>query len=228
MGFKLQKKGNDGGFSTVELIMTVAIMATLIGVMTAIVTGQLEKAKETAAMVNAEALFKTAQVAVINASVDTKDSFYYAVKYEETINGQTMRVGRFSNQSLYKYLQESKGGGSLSEAKSKETDYYIAEIMSGAVTGADGDIADATLKNKSPIGDTHSVKYMAEHPETYGNVVFALAYTANAEIVYFQCIYNGYYFYSDGRSFQGKKVSDSIKFNDWPSHRFQQAADESW
>lgn len=216
------------GFSTVELVVVIAIMAALTTVITVAVTSQMEKAKKTRAMVNAEALFKTAQVAVINAMVDTKDSFSYAIKYEETVNGEAVRLGRFSNQSLYKFLQEQSGSGSLSSAKSKNTDYYIAEMLSGAVNGADKAIEENTLKNQSPIGDNHSVKYMSEHPETYGDVVFAFAYDAYGNIRYFQCVYEGYYFYSDGKGFFGEEVSDSIKFNDWPSHRFDQSSSEKW
>ncbi|MCM1468577.1 MAG: type II secretion system GspH family protein [Alistipes sp.] len=219
-------KDDNRGFSMVELIVSIAIMAIIVSVASVSVLRYLDRAREVKALTEARAIYATAQYAVINASVEEKDAFQYAVKFEETVNGVTMRLGRFSNQSLYKYLIESNGGSSQSNAKSKKADYYIASQLANSIPGADGTIEEDTLKDKSPIGDTHSTKYISENPQTYGNVVFAMAYNSKCEIVYFQCVYDGYFITSEGGVLKAEKVSDSTKFNDWP--RTRAAGADGW
>ncbi|MCM1099804.1 MAG: type II secretion system GspH family protein [Clostridium sp.] len=208
------------GFSLVELIIVIAIMAVLSGLITASYIGYMERAKKARALTNAKAIFDAAQIAIIDASTYENEAFRYALKFEETIDGETVRLGRFSNQSLYKYLQESGGGGSLSSALSKAADYRIAESLSGSIKGADGNIESDLLQDKSPIGDTNSTKYISEHPETYGEVVFAMAYNAYGELVYFQCVYDKYFMtWEQGSGFTAERVSDSTRFNNWPRTR---------
>lgn len=210
---------NNKGFSMVELIVVIAIMAVLTGGLSISVLHYLERAKMTKALTDARAIYSLAQIAVINASTDEAEAFHYALKFEENIDGNIVRLGRFSSQSLYKYLMESAGSASLSSALSKNADYYIAEELALSVPGADNITEENSLKDKSPIGDTHSTKYMSEHPEIYGKVVFALAYDGKGEIIYFQCIYNGYFMTLDGKELVAEKVSDETFFNDWPRTR---------
>lgn len=222
----MEQMKKNAGFSTLELVVTIAIVAVMTSVLTAFTVGQIEKSKRVTALTNAQAIFATAQYAIIDAN--EMPDFKYAVKFEETIDGNTMKMGRFSNQSLYKYLQESGGSESLSSAKSKKVDYYIASQLANSIPGAADEITESTLKNKSPIGDSHSVKYMSEHPETYGKVVFAMAYDSSGQIIYFQCVYDGYFIYNNGRTLEAEKVRDDLYFNDWPTQRFAQSQDEKW
>ncbi len=210
---------NNKGFSTVELVVTIAVLAIITGVLSVSVIKYVEQAKRTKALTDARAIYSAAQYAVINAATEEKESFNFALKFEEVIDGNTVTLGRFSNQSLYKFLKESSGSESLSSAKSKKADYYIAKELAYSIPGADGEIADSTLKNKSPIGDSHSTKYISEHPEIYGSVVFAMAYNNRCEIVYFQCVYEGYFITLEGKELTAEKVSDDTRFNDWPRTR---------
>lgn len=219
-------KKDNRGFSLVELIVSIAIMAILVGALAVSVLKYIEKAEMTKALTEAQAMYTVAQIAVVNASVNEVEAFHYALKFEQVVNGETMRLGRFSSQSLYKYLIESNGGESQSDALSKKADYYIAQELANSVPGADGVIEDDALKNKSPVGDTNSTKHISEHPETYGNVVFAMAYNSKCEIIYFQCVYNGYFITSEGGVLKAEKVSDSTKFNDWP--RTRAAGTDGW
>lgn len=214
-----KKTNPNAGFTLVELIITITIMAVLTGIAAISYFGYLENARKTKAMANAKALYTAAQVAIIDASAFETKSFQYALKFEETIDGETVRLGRFSNQSLYKYLQESNGAGSLSSALSKSTDYRIAALLAGSVPGADSEIASDSLRDKSPIGDSHSTKYMSDHPEEYGEVVFAMAYDASGQIIYFQCVYEDYFMTWQNGSAKAERVSDSTYFNDWPRTR---------
>lgn len=216
------------GFSIVELVVVISIMVAL-GVTTALVVTQyIEKSKEATARYNARSLYDAAQVAVMQASQNTGAAFRYAIKYEETIDGNAVRMGRFTNQSLYKYLTENDTTGALSGAKSKACDYYIAEQLVKTLPNSAGTIEDDLLKSVSPITDGHSVKYMADNASTYGNVVFAMAYSGGGDIIYFQCIYDGYFYELKDGEFVGKKVDDSTYFNNWPNTRFQQSKDEKW
>lgn len=217
---------DNKGFSMVELVVVIAIMAILTGVLSASVIAYVEKAKETKALTDAKAIYSAAQYAVVNALMDEAESFNYALKFEETIDGEKVRMGRFSNQSLYKYLMESGGSESLSGALSKKADYYIAEQLAHSVPGAEDNATENALKNQSPIGDTNSTKYISEHPEKYGKVVFALTYNSKGEIIYFQCVYDGYFMTLDGRQLVAEKVSDETKFNNWP--RTRAAGTDGW
>ena len=215
----MEKKSKNSGFSTVELIVSIAIIAVIVGWMVPSLIGQIEKAKEVKALTEARAIYVTAQYAIISAQTETSDSFQYAIKFLQNVNGNEMELGRFSNQSLYKYLKETSGSGSLSSAKSKQTDYYIASQLAGSIPGADEEITESTLKDKSPFGDTHSTLYISQHPEIYGKVVFALTYDSSGKIVTFQCVYSGYFMQLEGSTMVAEKVSDSTKFNDWPKIR---------
>lgn len=215
-----RKKANiNAGFTLVELIITIAIMAVLTGIVTLSYFSYLENAKKNRALVNAKTIYTAAQIAIIDTSAFENEAFQYALKFEETIDGETVRLGRFSNQSLYKYLQESKGSGSLSNALSKNADYRIASLLAGSVPGADSDISSDALKDKSPIGDSSSTKYISDHPEEYGEVVFAMAYDAYGQIVYFQCVYDKYFMTWDENGITAERVSNNTKFNDWPRTR---------
>lgn len=214
------KKANpNAGFTLVELIITIAIMAVLTGIVSLSYFSYLENAKKTRALTNAKAIYTAAQIAIIDASAFEDEAFHYALKFEETINGETVRLGRFSNQSLYKYLQESQGAGSMSSALSKETDYRIAALLAGSIPGANSDISSNALKDQSPIGDGHSTKYISAHPEEYGEVVFAMAYDEYGQIVYFQCVYDGYFMTWDENGLTAERASDSTYFNNWPRTR---------
>ncbi len=209
----------DAGFSLIELIITIAIMAVLTGVVTISFFTYLENAKKTRALTNAKSIYTAAQIAIIDTSAFENEAFHYALKFEETIDGENVRLGRFSNQSLYKYLQESNGSGSLSSALSKKADYRIASLLAGSIPGADSNISSDVLKDKSPIGDSNSTKYIADHPEEYGEVVFAMAYDSYGQIVYFQCVYDKYFMNWDQNGITAERVSESTHFNDWPRTR---------
>lgn len=212
----MKAKKCNKGFSIIEVIVVIAIMAVLVGVLAPSVIRYVDEAKEAKALTEAKAIYTTAQCAIINAAMDEPEAFHYALKFKCNVDGQDMVMGRFSNQSLYKYLQESGGSSSLSSAKSKAVDYYIAEQLAGSIPGADGEIVGSMLQNKSPIGDSNSTKFISENSDNYGNVVFGLAYNSNCEILYFQCVYNGYFITMQGRDLVAQKVSEDTRFNSWP------------
>lgn len=214
------KLKNNKGYSMVELVVVIAIMAILTGVITVSVIGYVEKAKMTKALTDAKAIYSAAQYAVINAAMDEPEAFHYAVKFE--YNG--VRMGRFSSQSLFKYLNEADPEHpTLSAAKSTAADYYIAAQLANSIPNADSNASDGTLKNQSPITANKSSKYMSEHPETYGDVIFAMAYDSNCKIIYFQCIYDGYFISLEGSELKAQKVSDDLKINNWPTQRHNDA-----
>ena len=215
-----RKKNPNAGFSLVELIIVIAIMAVLGSIVAVVYLQYVEEARKTRALATARALYKASQLAIIDASAQEEQAFRYALKFEETIDGETVRMGRFSNQSLYKFLQESNGAPSQSSALSKAADYHIAQLIAGSIPGADSEITSDLLKDKSPIGDGNSTKYIASHPDEYGKVVFAMAYNEYGEIIYFQCVYDNYFMtWSSSTDYTAERVSDNTKFNDWPRTR---------
>lgn len=227
---------NDHGFSMVELIVTIAIMAILVGVLGIAVTNQMEKSRRTAALTDANAIYKMAQIALVESIVENSESFNYSVKFEETINGETVYLGRCTNQSVFKYLYgkyiEDHGApppgvsGSVQTGLSKDNDQYIASKLIQSIPGGASDITSGTLMDGPPLGVSSLT--VANNPGTYGKVVFALAYDGNGNIIYFQCVYNGYFIQISGSESSAEKVSEDLKFNDWPRTRRTDVDTDGW
>lgn len=232
-------KLNNKGLSLVELIVTVAVMSALVGVLAVATSSQMEKARRSSALENANSIYKMAQIALVESIVENSGSFNYAVKFEATVNGETMYLGRCTNQSVFKYLLEkyyqeygSNPPGISSSRQtglSKDNDQYIASRLIGCIPGRASDITSGTLLDKSPIQATPlSSKTVSDHPEQYGDVVFAMAYTDDGTIVFFQCVYKGYFIEISGTQTIAEKVSDSYTFNNWPTQRRTDVPTDGW
>lgn len=208
---------DNSGFSLVELIVTFAIMAILVSILSVSFINQVEKAKATAALSDANVIYETAQRALILSMIDNPGSYGYAIKFHRNINGTDTNIGRFSSQSVYKYLS-ARNGNILQTGKSAKSDQYIASVMISSIPGTPEDLSSGTLQDISPISTAGiSSLDVANNPDIYGDVVFAMAYTYTGTILYFQCVYKGYFIQFTPDSSSVEKVSDSLKFNNWPT-----------
>lgn len=226
------------GFSLVELVIVIAIIAILTAILTPAIIGKVEEANKSKALQEAMAIYDTAKNVLMNAKADESSSFSYAIKFASDTNGdgdvttaddENQRCGRFTNQSLAKYINAVKAATTASNpnptrdqikanfsssALSKDTDFYIAENLASSVPGA----MDSTgaLGTNSPIDKQKSTKYMSEHPEEWGKVVFAMAYRETGQIIYFNCVYEGYFIQvNEAGDVTVEPVSEK-KFNAWP------------
>lgn len=224
-----RRNGKNKGFSLVELIIVITITIILLAVFTPELLRYIENAKKGTAFTNASILFNTAQIALATAQSEYPSEFKYAAKYnvplsdsdedqakiKEKYGTDTIRVGRFTNKSLYQYVNNK-----TSNNKSAKADFCIAQVIVETLS------SDDYLVDCNPIDDRDNTKDISNNKEKYGKFAFAFTYNENGEIVYFQATYNGYFFKVVAGETSIEKVDDSLYFADWPT--YGQRIDSSW
>lgn len=95
----MEGKIDNKGFSMVELIIAIAIMAILVGVLAPSVLGQVEKARRSKAIHSADAILSTAQFAVVTAFAEKIDSYEDLMTYDKG----DYKAGYLTNQDVDDY-----------------------------------------------------------------------------------------------------------------------------
>jgi type IV pilus assembly protein PilA len=139
--------GNKG-FSLVELIVVIAIMAVLVGVLAPQFIKYVEKSKKSTDIQNAQEILSTLQVAITDEDY-TVDGATVAF----TKDGIIVTEGTETNVET----ALSDAGISVSTTKIKSSDYSTAgitfTISTSAVYGDDGDLSAALGLSSSAAGD---------------------------------------------------------------------------
>lgn len=219
---------NKKGFSLVELIMVIAIMVILIALLVPGVAHYINKANKSVSLSNAQTMCNMAQVAIMTAQSDHPAAFEYSTKYNVVLNtadpvqakiakkyGNTIKVARFTNKTLYQYVNNK-----TSSNKSADADMKIAKIITEGLSTHD------YLVDCNPIDNRKSTKYISDHGEQYGDFAFAFCYNEKGEMVYFESTYKGYFVQIIAGETTIEEVSDDTYFCDWPKK--SQRIDPSW
>lgn len=205
-------KKDNRGMSLVELIITIAIFAVLAGIIGVAALGQLQKAKRTTAMTNAENICTAVQTAIVDISAEHPEQFAASLQYSK--DGQS--VGVFSSAQMYKYLSS---GSPIDQYDTvlieNKLECYLAEIASSTIADSVNHDIPSSTSTSSVVGSGKSSLALSDTGQ-YGQIVFAMAYNGKCEIMYFECVHNGYYVKIEGSSYIVDEVSSDLKFETWP------------
>lgn len=219
---------NNKGFTLMELIMVITIILLLVALLFPNVIRYIDEANKSVSASNAQTLCNAAQIAIMMAQSSNADAFEYSTKYRINLDssdedqakikesfGDTIKVGRFTNKSLYQYVN-----GITSNNKSAKADMTIAKYISESLATNKYDV------DCNPIDNRDSTKYISDHRAEYGKFAFAFCYNEKGEIVYFESTYAGYFVKIIAGETTVEKVSDDTYFCDWPKK--SQRIDPSW
>jgi type IV pilus assembly protein PilA len=135
---KNQKSMGNKGFSLVELIVVIAIMAVLVGVLAPQFIKYVEKSKKSTDVQNAQEILSALQVAIADETYTVDGA-----KVEFTKDGIKVTEGTGTNVET----ALSDAGISVSTTKIKSSDYSSAgitfNVTSTSVTAADSLLAQA-------------------------------------------------------------------------------------
>jgi len=108
---KKQKKNNKG-FSLVELIVVIAIMAVLIGVIAPQFLGYTDKAKESTDVQNAQALASEIQVIIADGDSAVEEGSWTAVATDDT-NYPVQTVPEVKSNDSYAFYYQVDANGNV-------------------------------------------------------------------------------------------------------------------
>ncbi len=222
---------NQKGFSFVEMVVVIGIIAVLTGILVPAIVAKVDDANKTKALQDAQVIYEAAQKAILNANTDPTSSSAYAYlfKFKDGPNGITDgHYGKNSSRSFAKYLLEYHyhiSFASQSQSKSAPADRYICEQLAKEVPGAISVKVDQDkLQSMSDSKIDVSCKTMADNPNVYGTFPYTMCFDQSGKIIYFQCVYQGYFIQFDEQG-NGtvEKASSSQHFYTWPSVRWDYA-----
>lgn len=203
---------NNDGFSLVELIIVIAIMAVLAASIAPAVIRYIKKSREARAVTEAEAIVNATQSGF--AAISSQD---YAVNLDKTFrksNGTNVRCGVVTNLMLKK--AQNKGADAVADTASDYSDYLLAiEILDDLNIGSNSNynFRNFSGSGTEPIGQNCSSFYSQykcpgviiiynDHEQ-----VIMMEYYNNDILVHYE---DGEYTVSDSPNFTG---SDRIIYN---------------
>lgn len=222
---------NQKGFSFIEMVVVIGVIAILTGVLVPTIIAKVEDANKTKALQDAQVIYEAAQKAILNANSDPTASAAYAYlfKFKDGPNGiMDGHYGKNSSRSFAKYLLEyhyNVSFASQSQSKSAAADRYICEQLAKEVPGATSTtVTRSKLQSMSDNPITVNCKTMSDNPDLYGDFPYTMCFDQSGKIIYFQCVYQGYFIQFDEQG-NGtvEKADTSQYFYTWPSTRWDYA-----
>ena len=154
---KTQKKLGNKGFSLVELIVVIAIMAVLVGVLAPTLIRNVEKSRESTDIQNLDSIRTSVTTALSNESVSkylpTGDAVT-VIKY-----GTTLGTGNLNTALETEMKADSALGVKLKSSAAREGDIYIiidsnGRCAVGVYKNAPGNMSAAAITCKRNTGSS--------------------------------------------------------------------------
>lgn len=199
----IRKKTNNKGFSLVELIIVIAIMAILAGAIAPAVIRYIRKARASRAMDEARTI-----VTAVETGLATKAAEDAELHYDNTFvnsSGNSRSVGLITNWML----SETQAGTVVDEENPEYSNYLIAlEILENLSSSSDYSYKffNFSGSDNNPIG-MNCAQFAATYPDCPGVII---AYSSNGKVVMLEyynygCLIhyedNEYTYYEDEEEF---------------------------
>lgn len=196
------KKNNIKGFTLVELIVVMVILAILAGLLVPSLIGYIDKANEKKVIADARQLYVSAQTAITEQyGIHRKE--YKASANKFRYNGQP--CGRVSTNALYSVQRKKTNAGSV-------IDNAIAKQMLIYLDSLDYDTAEYKfVSSYNPMGD--SLTQYKSHCGGKDQPGILVAYNPKGKVEFLEYGCDGYLVHVDE---DGYKVTKDGKFTNGP------------
>ena len=181
---------NNRGFTLVELIVLLVILAVLAAFIIPSLVGYIEKSKKQAVISEAKEVWTASQAALSECYALYPDSFSESCKFTSTIDGKTMKqLGRISNGALGA-LQKNPKDSTEAGTSSRRVAWQVLLYLDSAYKNANPRYTFGS--GKIPDGNTTPSNYLGSKPSGSKDVIIQIFHTIDGRVVALNFAKNGY------------------------------------
>lgn len=199
----MKKEKKNYGFSLVELIIVIAIMAILAGAVAPAIIRYIDKTRKHNVFIEARDIYQEANNAIVELSTDTTNSDGDILDISDAMtftDPQHGRVGAITNVTIYGVLDVPTNEGA---DLASQVNIRLAKSLTESIEFRKGKLA-----NTQPYGKTLSSL-------SSGSVYLLIAYNENG-VRYVELFKKGYFAHYE----PGANADSTVKFSDDPNKAF--------